>query len=87
MTYKQMFYLGNYSIGFSPKDENGCIDMYIIVYDENGDIHNDHVHLITSNEGYEIIIDLINDYEDATNSEEADKAKLFFEYITGIERG
>ena len=80
MIYKQMFYLGDYSVGFTSKYENDYRVMGIIYNDE-------HIQLITSNEGYEILISLINDYEDATNSDEADKAKRYFEYITGIERG
>lgn len=79
MIYNQMFYLGNYSVGFTPEDENGFRVMRIIQYES--------FHLSVSNKRYELLIRIINDYEDATNANEADRAKYFFEYITGIERG
>lgn len=79
MVHNQMFYLGNYSVVFTPEDENGYREMITI--------QNEPIHLTVSNKGYEILINLINDYDNATNSDEADRAKYFFEYITGIERG
>lgn len=82
MIYNQMFYLGDYSVCFSHESENGYRIMTIIINEQN-----EQFHLSVSNKGYEILINLINDWSYATNSDEADKAKCYFEYITGIERG